>query len=40
MLRSDRGTNYVGGKRALEETLDEIDNDEIRKELLKENCDW
>ena len=40
VLRCDRGTNFVGGKRALEEALDEMDNDKIRKELLKENCDW
>ena len=40
VLRSDRGTNFVGGKRALEEALDEMDDDKIRRELLKENCDW
>ena len=40
LLRSDRGTNFVGGKRALEEALDEMDADEIRRGLLKENCDF
>ena len=40
MLRSDRGTNFVGSKRALEQALDEMDDDKIRRELLKENCDW
>ena len=40
VLRSDRGTNFVGGKRAMEEALDEMDNDKIHRELLKENCDW
>ena len=37
LLRSDRGSNLVGEKRALEEALDELDNDKIRRELLKEN---
>ena len=40
VLRSDRGTNFVAGKRALDEALNEMDDDKIRRELLKENCDW
>ena len=40
VLRCDRGTNFVGGKRALELALDEMDSDTIRMELLKEDCDW
>ena len=40
VLRCDRGTNFVGGKRALEEALEEMDSDKVRRELLKEDCDW
>ena len=40
VLRCDRGTNFVGGKRALQEALDEMDSGQIRRELLKQNCDW
>ena len=40
VLRCDRGTNFVGGKRALEEALNEMDSDKIQRELLKEDCDW
>ena len=39
-LRCDRGTNFVGGKKALEDALKEMDTDKIRRELLKTNCDW
>ena len=39
-LRCDRGTNFVGGKKALEDALKEMDTDKIRRELLKDNCDW
>lgn len=39
-LRSDRGTNFVGARRELEEALKEMDQDVVKKELLKANCDW
>ena len=39
-LRSDRGTNFVGGQRELEEALQEMDNDKIRQFLLSEKCDF
>ncbi|XP_043232467.1 uncharacterized protein LOC122386858 [Amphibalanus amphitrite] len=39
-LRCDRGTNFVGGKAAMEAALDEMDAGEIQRELLKNNCDW
>lgn len=37
-LRSDQGSNFVGAKRELKESMTEFDDDKI-KELLK-NCDW
>ena len=39
-LRSDQGTNFVGAKRELKEALKELNGDAIRKELLRNNCDW
>ena len=39
-LRCDRGTNFVGGKAAMEAALKEMDADKIQRELLKDNCDW
>ena len=39
-LRSDQGTNFIGGKRVLEEALGEMSEDRIERELLKTNCDW
>ena len=39
-LRCDQGTNFIGGKRVLEEALNEMNEDRIQKELLKKNCDW
>ena len=39
-LRSDQGTNFVGAKNELESALQEMDDGKVRRELLKENCDW
>ena len=39
-LRSDRGTNFVGAQRELQEALSEMDEDKIRNTLLEENCEW
>ena len=38
-LRCDRGTNFVGGKNAMEEALKEMDSKKIHRELVKEDCD-
>ena len=39
-LRSDQGSNFVGAKRELKEALTEFNDDQIKGELLKNNCDW
>ena len=39
-LRSDQGTNFVGAKNELEAALREMNQDKIRRELLKSGCDW
>ena len=39
-LRSDQGTNFVGAKNELEAALREMNQDKIRRELLKNGCDW
>ena len=39
-IRSDQGTNFVGARRELREALEEMDQDRIRVEVLKLNCDW
>jgi hypothetical protein len=39
-LRSDRGSNFIGGKNELDAALDEMKHTKISPELLKENCDW
>ena len=39
-LRSDQGSNFVGARRELKEALEEFDEDQIKEELLKNNCDW
>ena len=39
-LRSDRGSNFVGAQRELRQALEEMDEEKIRVELLKHNCDW
>lgn len=39
-LRSDQGTNFVGARRELKEALEEMSVDRVKKELLKDNCDF
>ena len=39
-LRSDRGSNFIGGKNELDAALKEMDDYKISKELLKSNCDF
>ncbi|XP_043196899.1 uncharacterized protein LOC122381161 [Amphibalanus amphitrite] len=39
-LYHDRGTNFIGGRGHLEAALSEMDHDNIRRTLLKDNCDW
>lgn len=40
MALRDRGSNFAGAKRELVAALDEMDNTQIQKELLKNHCDW
>ena len=39
-LRCDQGTNFVGAKSEYEKCLENLNNDKIRQELLKDQCDW
>ncbi|XP_064639533.1 uncharacterized protein LOC135495056 [Lineus longissimus] len=39
-LRCDRGTKFVAGQNELTAALSEMDQDKIRQELLKDDCDW
>ena len=39
-VRSDNGTNCVGVGNELLQAIEEIDHEEIRVKLLKENIDW
>ena len=39
-LRLDQGTNFVGAKNELQQALAELDQDKVRQELLKRDCDW
>ena len=39
-LRSDQGTNFVGVENELKVALQEMDDEKIKAELLKENIDW
>ena len=39
-LRSDQGTNFIGAKRELRESLQAMDQCKISSEMLKEDCDW
>ena len=40
ILRSDQGTNFIGGRNELTNALTEMDDTKISRELIKENCDW
>ena len=39
-LRADQGSNFIGARRELREALSEMDQDKIKSDLLKMNCDW
>ena len=39
-MRSDNGSNFIGARRELKEALAEMDQDQVKAEILKENCDW
>ena len=39
-LRSDQGSNFMDAKRELKEAAAEFDDNQIKEELLKNNCDW
>jgi hypothetical protein len=39
-LRCDHGTNLVGARGELKEALKNMDDEEVRKFLLKNECDW
>ena len=40
LLRSDRGTNFVGCQTELRNALLEMDDEKISKCLLEDQCDW
>jgi hypothetical protein len=40
ILRCDRGTNFIGGKNELDAALAEMDKDKLKRELLKDGCDF
>ena len=39
-LRSDRGTNFIGAENELKKAVEEMDDDKIKAELLKDGIDW
>ena len=39
-LHSDQGTNFVAAKNELKAAFQEMDDEKIKAELLKENIDW
>ena len=39
-IRFDRGTNFTGAEAELKKAIEEMDDQEIKAELLKENIDW
>ena len=39
-MRSDNGSNFIGARRELKEALAEMDQSQVKQEMLKENCDW
>ena len=40
MLRSDRGTNFVGANSELLNPVSQLNEEKIRQNLMKDNCDW
>lgn len=39
-LRSDRGTNFIAAENELKKAVEEMDEDKIKTELLKDGVDW
>ena len=39
VLRSDRGTNFMGGRNELENAFSEMDADQLRRGLLRHDCE-
>ncbi|CAB4028519.1 Nuclear factor related to kappa-B-binding, partial [Paramuricea clavata] len=39
-IRCDRGTNFIGAENELKRTIEEIDDEKVKTELLKDNIDW
>ena len=39
-VRCDQGPNFVGAKSEYERNREIINNDKIRQELMKDQCDW
>lgn len=39
-MRSDNGSNFIGARRELKEALAEMDQGQVKQEMLKESCDW
>ena len=39
-MRSDNGSNFIGVRRELKKALVGMNQDEVKAEMLKENCDW
>ena len=39
-IRCDRGTNFIGAEAELKKAIEEMDDQEIKAELLKESIDW
>ena len=39
-MRSNNGSNFIGARRELKEALAEMHQDQVKTEMLKENCDW
>ncbi|XP_053381691.1 uncharacterized protein LOC123540987 [Mercenaria mercenaria] len=40
VLRSDRGTSFIGAARELREAVSEMDDDRVSQYLLESNCDY
>ena len=39
-MRCDRGTNFIGAEVELKKAIEEMDDQKIKAELLKESIDW
>lgn len=39
-IRSDRGTNFVGGKSEMEQALADVDQEKIQRYATEQGCEW